>query len=118
MNRALLRVLGVASGCVAGGGALVIEADLLSSIGLGVVAAVASVLTVGYYDRVPSETEWEVTRWNGTFIGVTMLGTFLGLNKELSISAETTLVLQLLVLGIAWSSLLTGVLLVHEQQGL
>lgn len=118
MNRALLRAGGVLCGLLAGGGALAIGADLLSSIGLGLVAAVAGVMTIAYRDRMPSETEWEVTRWNGAFIGVTMGGTFLGLNNGLGITSETTLVLQLLVLAIAWTSLLMGVVIVHEQRAL
>lgn len=118
MRRAIRRAIGVLVGGSLGGGTYLLGADALSAIALGIVAAVAGILTAGYYDRLPSETDWQISRWSGAFVGITTFGTFFGLNQALAISPETTLTLQLLVFAIAWNGLLFGAIMADERQQL
>lgn len=118
MQRRLRQTLGALLGAALGGGAYAIEADPVSAIALGLVGAAAGGLTVTHYHRLPGETDWEIARWNGAFAAIATTAAFFGLNSGLGISAETTLTLQVLVLLVAWCSLLVGVVLVHEQRTL
>ncbi|MFB6189685.1 MAG: hypothetical protein ABEI57_07350, partial [Halapricum sp.] len=87
--KGVFRAIGLLVGGSLGGFAYLAGANPQSALGLGVVAALSGVLTVGYYDRVPKSDDWAVSRWNATFIGTTMLGSFLGLNNVLAVPDET-----------------------------
>lgn len=114
----VVRAVGLAVGGSLGGVAYLGGANPLSALGVGLVAALTGVLTVRYLEYVPKSDDWAVTRWNGAFVGSTMLGIFLGLNNALDVSPETTLTLQVLALALAWNGLLFGVVMVHEDRDL
>lgn len=118
MKRHLVRAGAVVAALALGWGMYAIGADPVTAIGLVFVAAVAALLTAEYRDYLPTSDDWAVSRWSGVFIGVTMLGTFFGLNNGLGITPETTLALQLLVLGLAWNGMLFGVVMATEQRRL
>ena len=118
MQRPIPRAVGALAGVALAVGTEALGADPLSAIALGIVAVVAGVLTATYYDHLPSETDWEVSRWSGAFVGITTFSTFFGLNQALPLSPATTLALQLLVFLVAWNGLLFGAIMAAERHNL
>jgi len=107
---------GVVLAAMAGGGTYALGANQITAGALAFVAIVTGVLTTQFRHRLPgrgttSRSSW----WNSGWTATTLLAVFFGVNTTLPLSTETTLAVQLLVLGVGWNGLLFGIAIADAQ---
>jgi hypothetical protein len=101
---------GVVLAALAGGGTYALGANRITAGALAFVAVVTGVLTVQFRHRLPGRgANQRASWWNSGWTGTTLLAVFFGVNTTLPLSIDTTLALQLLVLGVGWNGLLFGI---------
>jgi len=107
---------GVVLAAMAGGGTYALGANQVTAGALAFVAIVTGVLTVQFRHRLPGRsTTSRGSWWNSGWTATTLLAVFFGVNTTLPLSIDTTLALQLLVLGVGWNGLLFGIAIADAQ---
>jgi hypothetical protein len=109
-------LVGVVLGALLGGGTFALGSNPVTAGALGFVAVVTGVLTARYRHFLPGRSGNTRATWlNSGWTATTLLAVFFGVNTTLPLSIDTTLALQLLVLGVGWNGLLFGIAIADAQ---
>lgn len=95
---------------VGGGSYALLTPDPILASALGVVYAAAGWLVARNWSLLADGKQgWAASRWSSAAVALSLFAALFGPHQALALPRSTTFMLQLLVVGTAWTTLLLGV---------
>lgn len=95
---------------VGGGGYVLLTPDPILATALAVVYAAAGWLVARNWSLLSDgDRGWDGSKWSGVAVALSLFAALFGPHQALALPASTIFMLQLLVVGVAWTMLLVGV---------